>query len=309
MSRISTIPDLPPRLSEIIGSTGPFWKNSKLSIQRWICFTKNYFQFKISHSQYQKCRYFLSRSNQPATADRLNSQKGFATALLLVALPALLAGLMFFVFSGFLVKNWMQSLHTCRSELMRTQELASQDLNALMKLNPLAKTLRLRLKLAYIKLAAAIAHYNWGMAAQARLEIAQIQAQQRQLDLTQKALIQMANVKMAMGLYKAYQSLRMQNQINQTRIPWFFSFRIDPRPPSPVLLAVKPDIPEVAPVYELKNPFSRSQALSLSWISSFASGKGDKMLWIQNRHSKKDYCSVSLEEKGSSFAVKMIADR
>jgi hypothetical protein len=150
---------------------------------------------------------------------------------------------------------------------------------------------------------------NFEIAAQARIEISQIQAQQRNLDLTQKALIRSANFKMQSGAFKVFQELREQSQNIQSRLPWFFSYKVNPQIPRTVLLAVQPDRPDIAPVYGLGEPFIERQALSVIWISEFASGNGEKMAWLTNKHSKKDSCSISLKKMNQDFQVQMTRDR
>lgn len=305
MSRVSTRQFMLCSVQEIYFLIFAFWKNRFSSV-----FTKS--QFKKDESKditgspfHRKNKFSLSGPSLSAS-----ESQGFASILMLTALPVLLAALMFFAFSSFLVKNWMQSLHTCRSELIHTQKDVARDLESLLKLNPLAQTLRMRLKIAYAKLAFAMASQNWGLAAQAKIEISQIKAQQKQLDLVQKLWIQKANFRMQKGSYKVYQDLRKQNQEIAHRLPWFFSYSIQVQFPRTRLLAVKPDTPGVAPVYELKNNFKHEQALSISWNSHFASGEQKDMKWISNKHIRKDSCSISLTSKNNqNFYPQMIADR
>jgi hypothetical protein len=103
----------------------------------------------------------LPRSNQSSSQTNLKDQKGFATVLLLTFLPVLLAGLFFLLFSQYYLKNWMQSLYICRTELLSAQEMTAKYLKRLMDLNPMAKSLRLALQMAQIQLAAAIAIENY----------------------------------------------------------------------------------------------------------------------------------------------------
>lgn len=309
MPRISKCSNLHAQLSTLPPSDCTFWRNSEHEFSIYLHEEKPAVSSKFETDEPTSTEFILRGPDQASTDSKLKSESGFSTTLMVSLLPVLLAGFMFFLLSGFLVKNWMQSLHICRVNLMETQKKVSIDLKNLMDLNTLAKSLRLQLRQAHIKLVLAIAQENWPLVAQTRLEIYQIQARQKQLDLTQKALIQLANVKMTSGVFKVYQELRRQNQIIQTRLPWFFNFRITPSIPRPVVLAVKPDVPDIAPVYELKPSFSEAQALSVNWISSFSSGNGDRMTWIKNSHSKRDSCSISLMEQNNRYSIKMIADK
>ena len=147
----------------------------------------------------------------------------------------------------------------------------------------------------------AIASDNPGMAAEAQARILQIQMQQRTLDLEQKALIYRADISMTFGIQKVLSQLKSQNQNLQSRLPDFFNYRIHHLQSNPTFLAVKPDIPELAPVYELKQHFEDSQALSVSWISDFQTSGSRSAIWILQKHQKKDYCSASLKESGVTF--------
>lgn len=310
MSGISPSQYLLWTIQKIAGLLSCLWKNRLSSIQPKLRHETNDIEgFDEPFIQHEN-EFSLPRSNCSSHSAKINSNEGFASILMLTALPVLLAALMFFAYSSFLVKNWMQSLHICRSGLIQTQKEVAVDLEALLRLNPLAQTLRLRLKMAYIKLAAAIASQNWGVAAQARIEISQIKAQQKKLDIAQKLLIQKANLRMKTGSFKVYQELRSQNTFIAQRLPWFFSFSIQAQMPRPNVLAVKSDTPEMAPVYELKNAFERLQALSVSWISRFASGEQKDMKWISNKHIRKDSCSITLSSKDNlSFYPQMIEDK
>lgn len=250
----------------------------------------------------------ISRSNQSAPPV-LNSQKGFAMVLALSLLPLLLAAGFAFLFSGHLLKNWMQSLHICRTELLKTQSQAKSSLDRLLALNKLATSLRAQLLAARIQRAAAIAAQNYPLAAQALARIFAIQAQQRTLDLAQKKLILMANFQMSSGLRRVISRLHTQDANNLTRSTALFEFRIDSIRTFPKTLAVHPDSPDVAPVYELNNDFSQSQGLSVSWNSRFKTNSVRGSRWIQNQHAKKDHCAVSLKRENGSFKEILIEDK
>ena len=95
----------------------------------------------------------LQRFNCIAPPRALKTQNGFASMMFLSVLPVLLAGLLFLLFSQYYLKNWMQSLHICRTELLKTQESVGGTLEKLMGLNKEALSLRTQKRLAYIELA------------------------------------------------------------------------------------------------------------------------------------------------------------
>lgn len=229
--------------------------------------------------------------------------------LALSLIPILLAAGFAFLFSSHLLKNWMQSLHICRTELLKTQSEAKESLDRLLALNKLATSLRLQLQFARIQRLAALASHNYPLAAQALARILAIQSQQRTLDQIQKKIILMANYQMSSGLFKVVSRLRAQDAENLMRATPIFKFRIDSIRTFPKTLAVHPDLPDVAPVYELDNDFSRSQGLSVSWNSRFETNSNKGPRWIQNQHSKKDHCAVSLEKQNGTFKEVLIEDR
>ena len=128
-----------------------------------------------------------------------------------------------------------------------------------------------------------------------------IERQQKALDLQQKGLIWTANAKMLGGLQKVSQKLRLQDQKNQNWMPPVFSFRIHNISFLPRSVAVRPDQPDPAPVYELENDFTQKQALNVSWISEFQTTSRESVQWISNHHTLKQNCSASLAESGSKF--------
>lgn len=243
----------------------------------------------------------LQRSNFTAPQKILKQENGFAAVVFLTILPVLLAGLFFLLFSQYYLKNWMQSLHICRTELLETQASVGKDLDRLMKLNPQVKALRIALNIAYIQLAAAIAAQNPAAAAAAQARIMQIKQQQRLLAGVQKALIFSANSKMLSGPLKVSRRLREQDQWNQARMPALFSFRTHQIRTFPNTLAVKPDSPDAPPVYELQKDFTQAQALNVSWTSEFQTNTKERFGWIQNHHKLKQNCSASLKDDKGSF--------
>jgi hypothetical protein len=243
----------------------------------------------------------LQRSNQLTPQKILKQQNGFAATVFLTILPALLAGLFFLLFSQYYLKNWTQSLYTCRSELLDTQAAVRKNLEQLMALNPEVRALRIAFHAAEVELAAATAAEDPAGIAEAERQIEQIKKQQRQIDARQKYYIQTSNLKMAGGVQKVIHLLRGQDQWNQSHMPNILSFRIRSISPKLALLAVKPDIPDVAPVYELKNDFTQEQELRVSWISEFQTQSGERFQWLSNHHKINQSCGASLKDQGNTF--------
>ncbi|MGZ5279960.1 MAG: hypothetical protein ACXWC9_08460 [Pseudobdellovibrionaceae bacterium] len=251
----------------------------------------------------------LQRSNQLTASKILRKQNGFASTIFLSILPVLLAGLFFLLFSQYYLKNWMQSLHICRTELLETQSSVGKTLEKLMALNAEARALRVALQAAFAEFATGIATSNPALIAKANRDIAQIKRLQKKLDVIQKSYIWDSNAKMLSGIQKVARSLRSQDQWNQAHLPDLFSFRIHRIKTSPKVLAVKPDRPEIAPVYELQNDFTDQQSLNVSWTSEFQTRSKETIRWLSNHHHFKQSCSASLKEKGRSFPPTLSEDK
>jgi len=278
-----------------------FWKDSNILGQQTVQPTGADFEDQFRNIQKLQTELGLQRPNSSPLQNSLKNQRGFAQAFFISLLPILLAGFLVILFSQFFLKNWMQSLHTCRVELLTSQQKTKRHLKQLMDLNTLAKSLRLALMAARARLAVATASQNWPMVAEATRAIIQIEAKRKQLGLLQKSLILQANFEMAKGVESVARKIRQQSQHLQNKLPKFLAFRIHSIRPQPSLLAVQPDRPDTAPVYELQTQFKDRQALHVSWISEFQTRKEERYQWLLNHHKKQDGCSASLEPKGKDF--------
>jgi hypothetical protein len=263
----------------------------------------------VLHFTSFKSELAISGQHPCSSSSSVSNQKGFVQILMISLLPVILSGLLVILFTQFISKNWMQSLHICRTNLLSAQKKTRTHLKRLMDLNALAKSLRLALKMAQAELAFAIATENPGSAAKATADIMRIQEQRKRLDLLQKSLIVRANLEMNNGLRKTVSELNLQSFQLQSRLPDLFDFRIHSIQTTPNTLAVQPDMPDVAPVYELKKPFTESQALSVSWISEFRTKNHQRYQWIQNSHKKKDSCTASLFSAKENFSEGLTEDR
>lgn len=189
------------------------------------------------------------------------------TLLLLLPLFTLI------VFSFAFVSFFIQSKTKIRSICLKQSIVIQKDLirseEQLFKLNPLAVTLRLKLKAAYARLALAIATENPALAVEAERQIIETKNQQQELDLSQKALIRIAQTQLIFSVSQ------LQNQLKQNGLSandtWSFYLRTFTHiylTHSPNV-AVKPDSPEVAPVYELDPEYQGKQNLAFRWQLNF----------------------------------------
>jgi hypothetical protein len=298
--------DLRTQIQKRISKRFPIWKNSLFDHSKARLKT-NFKHFPgFRNSQTVSCALDLSGQSPDSIQAQLNNQKGFVQVLFVSLLPVLLTGFLFVLFSQFILKNWMESLHICRTELLSAQKRTSVPLSTLMKLNNLAKALRIALRTAQIELAIGIATENAAQIAKATADILRIQNQQKQLDLYQKALILQGNLEMNRGLQSVATKLRAQDHALQARLPDIFGFRIYSILPVHAKLAVKPDKPDIAPVYELLPEFTKQQTLSVSWISEFKTKNAQRYQWLQNSHKKRDGCSGSLSSEKDSFTENLV---
>ncbi len=170
-----------------------------------------------------------------------------------------------------------------------------------MNLNSQAQTLRFALETAELKLAQATAAANPPLITAAELEIQQIQTQRTILDQQQKQLIFAAQLEMESGQHKVLRKLRQQSSDLQSRTPSLFKYRIHSLKAEPAKLAVRPDQPDIAPVYELEPNFKERQALHISWISEFQTQNLERQKWINLHQKKKDSCGASLKSERNAF--------
>lgn len=242
----------------------------------------------------------LPRSSSVST-ENLKSQKGFVQVFLISLLPILLAGFLVILFSQYYLKNWMESVHICRVELLTSQKKTAGHLKRLMDFNPVAQALRTALVAAEIEFAVALATENFAAMAIAQQKIQNIKRQQRALDKIQKAIIAQANFQMARGVEAVSRKIKQQSAALQAKLPEYFSFRIYQIRVFPTRLAVKPDRPDIAPVYGLQRNFEDRQSLHVSWTSEFRTRNNGSQKWIKNHHKKQDGCSASLKPEGKNF--------
>jgi hypothetical protein len=237
------------------------------------------------------------------THKKVMGESGFATFLLLAILPILVSGFLALLFSQYLSKNWMESLHICRTHLLGAQDKAAKNLTDLIRLNKTVKLLRVSMIQAKIELAAAIAAKNPGLVAIAKRKILMIKRQQQAVFVQQNLLITNANSYVSYGAFQVVRLLSQQNAVNLSRLPDFFDYRIHRIQPSIRPLAIRPVGSEKPPIYELKNQFSEQQAVSVSWISTFRTQQKGSQSWFSNQHDKSDACSATIEAKQDQFTA------
>lgn len=286
----------------------PFGKRREAQGQKNKLLGGTEFANSLEVFEFQNCRRRLPRQNS-SPSQVTSNQKGFVTVWALAFLPCLFVMGLGLLLTQYLTTNWKQSVHICRTELLVTQETAARHLKTLLHLNPAALALRISMKQAQIQYASAVATANPTLAAVFLLRIASIHRKQKALDKMQKVIIARANSEMSSGLLAVQTKIREQNRRNQGRLPDSFSFDVITYPLNFKSLAVKPDLPDIAPLYELRQNFEAEQNLSVSWRSSFAVQSKMEKPWFQNRNRKKDSCSVTLKSVQNRFESVLVEDK
>jgi hypothetical protein len=228
--------------------------------------------------------------------------QGFATISLLLFLPLIGLMLFSFGFSGYLIQHKTKIRSTCLKEGRRIQENLARNEEAVIKLNPIASALRLQLKLAYVELTAAVASENPIWVAEVHAKIIKIKNHQKQLDSLQKSLL--AKTKFDIAIQVAF----LQNQLNQidqtTSQIWkyyldIFAFSIVNHLPE---VALEPDSPDVAPVYELAKNHESRQSLAFQWQTYFRT-KASAQKLLSAADEVDFLCRVSAQKEGKKWSL------
>lgn len=194
---------------------------------------------------------------------RLNN-KGFAALMILSLLPALVGGLLIVTtLMGFM--QWDLALkHTCRVGGLEGQNAVKSHLTSLLKLNPLAQSLKIQEIAAQVKLKAALSSGQPVAIAAAMNRLSKIQGKRRELDIRQKQLIQQSNLVLQRNHLQTRIELSKKSQ-ELLKTLTFLKVSIRMPPEKSPKLAVRPDFPDVAPTYSPEQNFEVRQALAHRW--------------------------------------------
>jgi hypothetical protein len=225
-------------------------------------------------------------------------------------LPAALVALSLLTMALLHLQTQTELRYTCRKELLATEKAVGQNLSELMKLNPLAQSLRLHRKLALLKLAAVAA--NPAAEAAVLAELARIEQQQVALGQRQKALLLTAQAHLRLGSLRTEMLLSSLHRQKSPRFQKLAHLSLSQLYSSASHLAVRADDPtEVAPTYELEPHFEEQQSLQTFWRLEYS---WLNSTWIQRfLHWRKilisDSCRASLREKAGQFRAILNEDR
>lgn len=222
---------------------------------------------------------------------------GFAMISLLAMMPLLMAALIAYLLLNTSLQSWMETSHLCRTELLKTQDQVSQDLQKLLDLNSSVKLLRAKILATKAAIATALASGQTYALPPLRQALLVLQQEERALGLLQKSLLAAANLKMLHGPHQASQKIRQQYSLLQKRLSEFILFRLVHIHSLPRTLAVEPDRPAaVAAIYYLKSNFKQQQALHLIWRTELTALDAQwTKKWFRLRSERNDSCSASLE--------------
>lgn len=237
-----------------------------------------------------------------------NSAKGFATILLLSLFPLILsAGLALFCVFAFL-KSDLATLNLCRAEHLALQNKVGRQLGKLLKLNPRAVRLRLAEAQATKALALATSNGNALAIAAAEAKLLNVKMRRQLLDGQQRSLIETANLWLSAGSLKLQRALKQEWFRQGSPLSPWLSGALHLGPSRVPTLAVQADLPEVAPVYQLKPDFSEAQSWQQRWqLTMKTTGWSRKFLPFNGRFERE--CTSSIYSDGLDWTAKIKKDK
>lgn len=233
----------------------------------------------------------------------MKSQKGFISIAFISIFPLLVAAAFATYFSYSFLKSDLAVLNVCRSEQLETHNQVAKQLKKLLGMNSSAIKLRLREKLAEQKLLLAMASGNPIAIAAAETHLAHVKALRLKLAFRQNVAIQSANTNLKIATYQISNSLKREwGKHMQQMAPWISS-RLEIQPSPTPLLAIRPDFPDIAPVYEPVPNFEEQQ----SWVHSWQLQLEVKSLHFNGRFQRS--CSTSLYQDKSDWIGRLKGGR
>lgn len=224
--------------------------------------------------------------------------------LLLTLLPVGI-GLLFAVhFALAFIQFELRQNHSCRTALIPAQNQAGEMLGQLLNLNPEAAELRVLEFQAKLLLQAAIASENPPAIASAKLYLNSIQTKRSILGQKQKQLIRAGDQMLNNGFWKAKTQLMKDQKDFLPSLRPLLTGEYQPQFGTPSQMAVRPDFPDTAPVYMLKNNFESQQALVQKWQYSFHVHPVLKS-FLQGHFAFAKDCSVTLEQRNLKWTAKI----
>jgi hypothetical protein len=193
----------------------------------------------------------------------VKKQKGSIVICLLTLLAVILPFCFVVVLLTSALSVDQQMKKICRDQLIQAEQKSAVTLVTLLKLNPTATLLRLKKQQTEIALAAAIASANKPLVLKMMAQLKQIHSQRLKLDQLQKNLLQRQSISNRLAIQTT--QMQLQRFLNQNIKDAVFLHTINFTQSKSIGLAVQPDIPDIAPVYETVSDFEDQQTLSVYW--------------------------------------------
>ncbi len=221
--------------------------------------------------------------------------------LLLSFLPIALGSLFLVYFSISILQFDLRQNHLCRTASLKTQNEVGKWLKELLAQNP--KAAKLRQEEWRLKAEILIAP-NPAAKARAIAMLQKVLQERSVLAAKQKQLIRASDLALLTSETKTRWDLARSHQQHWGQLKgYIFSSYRPLHVPAPKL-AVRPDIPDIAPVYLLQEPFKDKQALVQKWQYDFQVGTSAKE-FLRGRFSWQRECSVTLHNQGSIWTAKI----
>lgn len=227
---------------------------------------------------------------------------GFAAVTLLLFLPLICALLFSIGFIGHLIQHKTKLRSTCITEVTQIQKNLIQNEQDLFKLNPLARALRLQLRLAYIELAAAVAAENPAWVAEVTLKIFKIKNEQSRLEKVQQAILLKAQMQLRMQTYSLTKKMhQLSNDLNQIWQFYIKSLTVIEITHNAQVAVVR-DSAEPAPIYELAQDYQTRQSLAYRWHSRFKTQPSAQNL-LNGESQLEMSCNVTAVKERNSWRI------
>lgn len=227
------------------------------------------------------------------------NNKGFATALILALLPALVgAVLVTFAIVSF-VQVEARIKYACRNTLLEGQSKVAVHLEKLLAMNPQALILR-------AQLIAARRAAESGASPAALATLAAIEARVRVFMAKQQQLIIQSNLRMLKSQTQTRSRVLSEGHKSLSTIP-LFTYELSGPIAMPKTLAVRPEGFE-PPTYNPVENFSDAQALEQSWQYRL---KVVPMLapFLSGDYRFQERCSVSLQQQELQWVPQIKKDK
>lgn len=239
----------------------------------------------------------------------MKNQKGFFSLHAIFFLTLLTSAALSYGYISYAQKQKDLFRKVCYYDLADIQRLLIQSEKKLFSLNPESTALRLRLKILYLELAAAIAAQNAPAVAKINLEIKTTMQAQISLDKIQKALILEAQYFLRSKLAAMASELQIQQQHENALWQIFlleqrkYHLKLNPK------LAIQPDsIGGSAPNYELQIEYDTIQQLNLTLHSRFSNNSRNQ-IHFKTEKSFEHTCTVSFQKKENLWMLTINQDK